>query len=154
MRNPGSGRKLFMAKMPRPDRRALAAAAALAIGATTATTSQAFADVGSGHRSRPPPVHEPYKRGGRAARGNLVVAVPPVPPRRDLPRLCTILLSSADEGSGLNAGSKPTGFEGDGKSRDQDDTIPDLIASTGGSRASAIKWCKQYLHPDHRKQHR
>jgi hypothetical protein len=143
-----------MSKLPRPDARALAAVAALAIGATTATTSQAFADIWSGPRSHPPPVQGSHNHGGDANRGNLVVSVPPVPPRRDLRRLCTILLWSPGGGSGANGYSKSKASQGDAKSHDQYDSVPDLIAATGGSRASAIKWCQQYLHPDHRKRHR
>jgi hypothetical protein len=83
----------------------------------------------------------------------LVVTMPPVPPHRDLRRLCTILLSSTGDGSAANGESGSKRLEGGGDSHDRYDTVQDLIAATGGTRASAIKWCQQYLHPGHRKQH-
>lgn len=69
--------------------------------------------------------------GGSSLGGNLVVVVPPVPAHRALKPLCQILLFGP-------MGTKP-GPSG------PSNTVEDLVLSTGGTRVSAVKWCRGYL---------
>jgi hypothetical protein len=113
---------------------ALTAVTILAVGATVAGATQASAGPAA-HRSAPV-----LSRSEDSGGGNLVVVVPPTPDRRHLRELCIKLLSghysdkSTKRGDHDKAGTN---------------TVPDLIAATGGTRASATAWCLQYLHPRH-----
>jgi hypothetical protein len=147
-----------MLNLRRPDARAVAVAASLAVvlglGATTPAAGQAVASIWSGSRPHPAPVPRSLHQAGNAGAGNLNVVVPPVPPRRDLRELCTILLSDPGGHPGAGRHSRSEGSGGADRARDEHDTIPDLVAATGGSRASAIRWCLNYLHPHRGKPHR
>jgi hypothetical protein len=131
--------------------RALAAAAVLATGATAATNSQAFAAIWT-----PAPGSQPtlasHGHRGQTASGNLVVSVPPVPPRRDLRPLCEDLLSSHNPDAGANKHSHAEDSRTTRKAKGENDTVADLIAATGGTRAAATAWCQHYLHPNRRNQ--
>jgi hypothetical protein len=113
------------------DLRVVTAIAAVSFGATYVTSNAAMA------WSSPTPHAEQATaaplRPGRSPAGNLEVKVPPIPDRRHLRRICTDLLLHHDNSIEAYRGSSSD--------------LRALIAATGGTRASAVTWCQNYLHP-------
>jgi hypothetical protein len=71
--------------------------------------------------------------------GNLVVTVPPVPPKGALHKLCVAFLAQPHHSGFLDPsiadGRKPESV-----------LIQELIQATGGSPAATTAWCDSYLH--------
>jgi len=124
---------------------AVTAISVLTLAAVLTTAGQAFAGPRDHSTSTAASASGPRTTPGSAGQdhlnGNIIVAVPPTPDRRHLRKLCTELLSG-----------RSSGTEGRDNGHDQGtNTIPDLIAATGGTKALAVAWCRQYLHPHHPK---
>ena len=110
-----------------------------------AVATAASLGIGSAGRPVPPPVEATANAGsalpGQVAGGNLIVVVPVTPDRSALRGLCSALLVGGHDVDGATAPRPPTSPDGQSHAN----TIPALIAATGGSVVSATAWCRHYL---------
>jgi hypothetical protein len=120
-------------RLRKGDLRTVTVIAIITFGATFATTDAAFAWTSTAPTGPSAGAGAPYGRRGHSPGGNLVVSVPRVPDLHHLRRICTDLLSPRHDSGG--------------RSKEDSTDLQALIAVTGGTRASAIAWCENYLHP-------